>query len=175
MRSSQHQKSVREIGKIRRVQRKGKVGIANKFNKLDVHDDTLLSVKIHPPRSLSKFARIIFELQDDSSGAVKVLSFRSCANVRFVMDFDVLASNWHFGNTEGSSANTNISRMRLFIEANRAHWRTKYMPPIPKNKPIRNKLESIRSYVLFRVTFFGGTVEILAKNYSIGRARPLKS
>ena len=151
------------------MQRKGKATVANKFNKLDFRDDALISVKIYPPRSLSNFARIDFELQDDSSGALKVLSFRSCANVRFVMDFDVLASNWRFGNTEASSAKTNISRMRKFIEANRAHWRTRYMPPMPENKPIRKKLESIRSYVLFRVAFFGGTVESLAKNYSIGK------
>jgi hypothetical protein len=42
------------------------------------------------------------------------------------------------------------------------------MPPLPENKPIKKKLESIRSHVWFRVAFFGGTAEILAKNYKLG-------
>ena len=71
----QRQKSVSEIGKIRRMQRKAKATVANKFNKLDFHDDALISIKIYPPRSLSNFARIDFELQDDSSGALKCCPF----------------------------------------------------------------------------------------------------
>jgi hypothetical protein len=41
------------------------------------------------------------------------------------------------------------------------------MPPTPKNKPITKTLKSIRGYVLFRITFFGGTAEILAKTFTI--------
>jgi hypothetical protein len=45
--------------------------------------------------------------------------------------------------------------------------RTVYMPPAPKNQPIRKKLMDIQSYVLFRVEFFGGTLEVLAKGYNL--------
>jgi hypothetical protein len=38
---------------------------------------------------------------------------------------------------------------------------------MPKDKPIRKKLAAIRSYHLFRIDFFGGTVEILAKSFSV--------
>ncbi len=76
-----------------------------------------------------------------------MLSFHGCANFRFVMDFDVLADNWYLGNTEASVARTDVKRMREFVGAQMSDWRTTYMPPMPKDKPIRKKLESIRSYI----------------------------
>lgn len=97
-----------------------------------------------------------------------MLSFHSCANFRFVVDFDVLAYQWFFG-TDGSVAKTDVQRMRRFVRAQMSHWRTTYMPPMPKDEPIRKKMASIRSYILFRVAFFGGTVEVLAKNYRLSR------
>ncbi len=43
------------------------------------------------------------------------------------------------------------------------------MPPLRPNHPIRAKLKSTRDYVLFKIAFFGGTAEILAKNYRFTR------
>ena len=138
--------------------------VAMRFNKLDFHDDALISLRIVLPRSRNNFTRIDFEFQDDSTGAVEVLSFHSCANFRFIMDFDVLADQWYFG-TAASRANTDVERMTKFVKAQKRHWRTVHMPPAPKDKPIRTKLKLIRRYVLFRVAFFGGTAEVLAKNF----------
>jgi hypothetical protein len=146
-----------------------KDSLAERFGQLDFHDDGLKSVRIRPPRDRNNFTRIDFELQDDSTGRLKTLSFRSCANFRFVMDFDVVADNWPF-NTRAVAAKTDLS-MRKFVETQKSHWRTTYMPPMPKDKPIRKKLRSIRSYILFRVAFFGGTAEILAKNYGVSSSR----
>ena len=158
-----------ELGKMPHMNQANKVAIASRFNKLDLHDDAFTSLKVYPPRSSSNFTRVDFEFQDDSTGAVKVLSFRSCANFRFIMDSDVLASNWHFGNTKACKARTDVSRMKKFVRAQQIHWRTTYMPPMPENMPIRKKLASIRSYVWFRVAFTGGTAEVLAKNYRLKR------
>ncbi len=85
-----------------------------------------------------------------------------------MMDFDVLADRWYFG-TSGCVARTDVHRMKKFVRAQKSHWRTTYMPPMPKDMPIQKKLKSIRNYVLFRLEFFGGTAEILAKNYSLSR------
>lgn len=41
------------------------------------------------------------------------------------------------------------------------------MPPLPPDKPIRKKLTSIRKYRKFKIKFFGGTVEILAKGFKL--------
>ena len=144
-----------------------KDAVARRFNKLDFHDDGLLSVEILPPRAPNNLAQIRIEFKDDSTGATKLLSFDACANFRFNADFDVLADNWHHSNTEGSMAKTDFKKMRKFVVAQMPHWRTTYMPPQPKNKPIKKKLRNIRSYILFRIAFFGGTAEILAKNYQL--------
>ncbi len=96
-----------------------------------------------------------------------MLSFHSCANFRFVMDFDVLADNWYFGNIAASVAKTDVKRISKFVRVQMSHWRTAYMPPLQKDKPVRRKLASLRSYILFRVAFFGGTAEVLAKNYRL--------
>jgi hypothetical protein len=143
-----------------------KASVAASFNKRDFHDDALLSVGVHPSRTRSNLTRIDFQFRDDSTGDRKLLSFHGCANFRFLMDFDVLADRWYFG-TSGSVARSDDRRMKKFVTAQKSHWRTMYMPPTPKDMPIQEKLKSIRSYVLFRLAFFGGTAEILAKNYSL--------
>lgn len=120
--------------KLKRMKRADKNAVANRFNKLDFHDDNLTRFTIHPPRDRNNFTRIEFELQEDSTGAVKVLSFHTCANLRFLMDFDVLADNWYGGNTESSIAKTDVARMRKFVRAQMSHWRTAYMPPTPMDK-----------------------------------------
>jgi hypothetical protein len=151
------------------MKRAAKSAIADRFNRLNFHDDGLTGLTVEPPRGRNNFTRIEFELQDYSTDSVKVLSFHSCANFRFVMDFDVLADNWYGGNTESSVAKTDVTRMRKFVTAQMSHWRTAYMPPTPKDKPVRRKLATIRSFILFRVAFFGGTAEILARSYRLRR------
>jgi hypothetical protein len=61
--------------------------------------------------------------------------------------------------------------MAKLIRSQMAHWHTQYMPSCPKDQPIRKKLASLDKYVLFRITFFGGIVEILAKNFVLSRSR----
>src|ERR1700722_7604823 len=141
---------------------------AEKFNKLDFHDDALVSVKIRAPRTRKNLTGIDFQFRDDGTKAIKPLSFQSCANLRFVMDFDALAYTWFFG-VEGSIAKTDVQRMKKFVRSQMSHWRTAYMPPMSKDQPIRKKLKSIGSYILFQVRFFGGTAEVLAKNYKLKR------
>jgi hypothetical protein len=140
--------------------------VVARFNKLDLHDDNLLSVKVSPARAKSKTTTIDFDLQDDATGAKKVLSFSGCANLRFLMDFDVLANNW-FAQTDGAVCQADASRMKKFVRAQQPHWHVRYMPPIPKDMPIRKKLSGIRGYRLFRIRFFGGSVELLAKTFAM--------
>jgi len=147
------------------------VQTATSFNNLDLHDDALASVRIRAPRSKTALTTIDFELLDDSTGAKKVVSFRGCSNLRFIMDFDVLADNW-YAQTKSTTSRTDLRHLQKFVQSQIAHWRVKYMAPSPKNKPIRKKLSTMRSsYVLFKLNFFGGTVEVLAKNFAVKRSR----
>ena len=157
--------------KLECMKRTNKTALADRFNELDFHDDALTGLRVHPPHNRNNFTRIDFELRDDSSGSAKVLSFKGCANFRFVVDFDVLADHWHFGNTKSSVAKTDVQQMETFVRSHMSHWRTTYMPSTREDKPIRKKLSSLRSYVLFRVAFFGGTEDVLAKNYKL-RLKP---
>jgi hypothetical protein len=86
------------------------------------------------------------------------------------MDFDVLADNW-FAQTDKSIAKTDGDQMKKFVRSQTAHWHVRYMPPQAEDKPIRKKLSAIGNYVLFKVKFFGGTVEILAKGYKLSYER----
>jgi hypothetical protein len=142
--------------------------IVEKFNKLDFHDDGLKSVRIHRLNKKANSANVDLEFRDDSTGAAKLLSFRGCGNLRYVMDFDVLAGNW-FAQTEKGAAINDAGRMHKFVRAQMPHWHVRYMPPSPKDKPIRKKMSSITKYALFRVTFFGGTVEVLARSFTLRR------
>src|SRR5258706_3237479 len=123
--------------------------ISRKFNELDFHDDGLRSIKIYPLHKKTNSTNIDLEFIDDSTGLSKLLSFRGCANLRYVMDFDVLANNW-FAQTKRAVSMTDVERMEKFVLAQMSHWRVNYMPPAPKNKPIRKKLLSIEKYLLFR-------------------------
>jgi len=152
--------------KSRAVTKAGVRGFGARFRKLDFHDDNLASVEIYPPRKSTGAAQIDFQFLDDSTGSLKVVSFHRCANLRYVMDFEVMAANW-FAQTDRFAVESDVSRMKRFVRSQMVHWHTKYMPPMPRDKPIRKKLATIRSYHLFRIAFFGGTVEILAKSFSV--------
>ncbi|MGH9712236.1 MAG: hypothetical protein ACRD5M_02945 [Candidatus Acidiferrales bacterium] len=140
--------------------------VTKRFTRLDFHDDNLRLVTIHPPKTRHDTTTMEFEFEDDETGAKKLLSFHSCGNVRFLMDFDVLADNW-FAQTKGLHASANAQEMRKIISSQLAHWRTSYMPPLPPDKPVRKKLNSIRKSRKFKIKFFGGTVEILAKSFKL--------
>jgi hypothetical protein len=60
--------------------------------------------------------------------------------------------------------------MAKFVRGQTGHWRVRYMPPQPKDRPIKLKMDTIKSYVLFKVAFFGGTIEVLAKKYELKHA-----
>lgn len=140
--------------------------IARSFSNLDFHDDALVSVTMQAPRRKHDSAKVDFEFRDDSARARKLLSISGCANLRWRMDFDVLADNW-FAQTQGVTSQVDLSRMKGFVLAQMHYWHTKYMPPTPKDKPIRKKLSSIRRYRLFKLTFYGGTIEVLARNFKL--------
>jgi hypothetical protein len=132
------------------------------FGKLDFHDDALKFVEIRPSTKRKGEAKIDFGFVDYGSGKPKSLSFRGCANLRCILDFDVLQNNW-FAQTHSVAYSDDARKMEKFVRAQTTHWHTQYMPPSPKDRPVRKKLTSIRKFHLFKIKFFGGTFEVLAK------------
>jgi hypothetical protein len=134
----------------------------------DLHDDNLLGVQVASPRKRKELATIHVDLRDDATGGMKRLTISRCANIRWVMVFDVLADNW-FAQTDVFRVGTDVKKMKSFVESQRRHWRVKYMPPNSPDKPIKGKMASIRSFRLFQIKFYGGTLEVLAKYIRIKR------
>ena len=77
-----------------------------------------------------------------------------------------MAENW-FAATKGITCANEIARMKRFVRSQKIHWRTQYMPSLHPEHPVRKKVGSIRRYHLFMVKFYGGTAEILARNFSV--------
>ena len=154
----------------RLLQKAGRDPIARKVAMLDVHDDELISVRITKPRARRGKPALEFELGDDTTGDVKLLSFPGVANLRFSMDFDVLRQNW-FAQTDGLSCAADVAWMKRFVRSQKKEWRTQYMGRMNRQKPIRSKLAAIRNYRRFTLKFYGGTAEILAKDLRIRTVR----
>src|ERR1700722_14430175 len=140
--------------------------VSRKFKELNLHDDNLMSVKVVPSRKRRNDTKISFEFEDDASEAKKILFFDGCANLRFLIDFDVLPDNF-VGQTEFETRRHEASRMKKFVQAQKSHWHVQYMPPMPEDMPIKKKLLAIRRYHLFTIRFFGGTAEVLAKSFTM--------
>jgi hypothetical protein len=150
--------------------RKAKRHPTGKFGEFDLHDDVLRSMAIRKLDSKANSSIVDFELVDDSSRTVKTLSFRGTGNIRYVMDFDLLADN-SFASTEQATPIKDANKMRRFVRAQFPHGKVKYMRPSPQRKPMVKKLASIQGYTLFRVIFFGGWPEVLATEFSLRSRR----
>ena len=131
---------------------------------IDLHDDGLIAISVLSPKRRNSSASIDLELSDDSDGKTKHLRFVGCANIRLIMDFDVLGANW-FAQTHSLTCIEDLVKKRVFVQTQRSHWHTKYVEG--QDTPIQRKLASIESYRLFRITFFGGTMEVLARKLQI--------
>ena len=128
--------------------------IVRGFNALDLYDDGLKSIKIENLNTEKNSAVVRLELVDDGSGKTKWLSFFGCANIRQNLDIDVLAVSF-FAQGQKAEAFNDRKRLEKLIGSHKAHWRTTYVPPSPENLAIREKLASLRSFVLFKIGFHG--------------------
>jgi len=139
--------------------------IAEKFNELNIHDDTLMDIRVLPPRNRGRGSESMVEirLSRTSGNYSKTIQFSGCANLRVAMDFDVLAHNLD-PNTSGSDAHTDLQRIRDLMRAQKADWDVDYGG---SHSPLWEKIEAANEFVFFRVQFFGGAVEVIARDYRV--------
>ena len=148
--------------------KKHKAEVSQAFKRMSFHDDNLISVRISPSRKRVNRTGIEFQFEDDSSKKMKTLVFLECANIRYLMDFDVMTDNG-FAQTNYVSVRTEIDPIRRFVLKQMSVWHVRYLPKKRKYTPVREKLRQIREYILFRIEFFGGVAEVLAKDYRFVR------
>jgi hypothetical protein len=135
------------------------------FRALDFHDDTFLDLRVLPSQLCGDGAQSLVEIQLLHHSEKNLhIRFSGCANLRVAMDFDVLAQNSP-SNTSRLEAHTNLNQMRDFIHSQKKDWDLAYASGI--ESPLTKKLAAMNEFVAFRVQFFGGVVDVLARKYQV--------
>ena len=140
--------------------------IAKSFRELDFHDDTFIDLRVLPSQAREDPTQSVVEIQLLHYSEKKLLCIRfpGCANLRVAMDFDVLAQNLA-PNTSRVEAHTNLNQMRDLIHSQKKDWDVTYSPGV--ESPVTKKLAAMGELVAFRVQFFGGVVDVIARNYQV--------
>ena len=139
--------------------------IAQRFSNLDFHDDTFVSMTILPTQTRDDITGSVIEvrLSPYQSQNQRVLQFIGCANLRVGLDFDILASNLP-PNTSGVESHLDANLIRALILSQKIDWDVGYGS---MKSPLDDKLEVMDELVCFRIQFFGGAVEIIAREFLI--------
>lgn len=140
--------------------------IAESFRQLDFHDDTFVSMTVSPAQIRGDTAGSVveFRLLRYSEKKSRVLRFTGCANLRVGIDFDILAHNLP-SNTSGVDAHTDTDSMWSLMRSQTRDWGVTY--PADIGSPLDRKAGVMNEFVWFRVQFFGGVVEIIARQYEV--------
>ena len=141
--------------------------IAARFRDLDFHDDTFVGMSISPTQARGDAAGSVIEirLSPHQSQVKRLLQFIGCTNLRVALDFDVLAGNLP-PNTSRVDAHGDAALMRELMQAQKRDWDVGYGS---MRSPLDDKLDAVDELVCFRVHFFGGVVEVIAREFLIER------
>lgn len=146
------------------------------FNARSLHDDTVHAVRIVPSTSRRRQSYVEVDLTEYVTNQRRLLRLTGCANLSFIADFDVLTNN-AFANTERVQAIGDENRIRQIMSAQMAHLNLDYVDehgePDPGH-PTRKKLCDVSPYILFRITFYGGTLEVVARGFQLTHPRAVK-
>lgn len=94
----------------------------------------------------------------------RCLTLTGCANVSFVADFDVLLNN-AFASTEWGQADGSEDRIREIMTGQMPHLNIDYDPA--SFHPTKRKMDDLTPYIVFRIQFFGGTLEVVARGFKL--------
>ena len=137
--------------------------ISERFRDLNFHDATFVSMRVFPAQSQSEANDSLVQIQLLAGRTNRVLQFTGCTNLRTALDFDVLAHNSP-SNTSSVDAHTDAERMRKLMRSQEQEWDVGYGK---MRSPLDDKLEVIDELICFRVQFFGGVVEVIARGFSV--------
>lgn len=147
--------------------------IVQAFHARSLHDDTVHAVRIFPSTTRRRQSRVEIDLTEYVSDRPRLLVLTGCANLSFVADFQVLTDN-SFANTEAVVASIDEDRIRRIMHEQMAHLNIDYLTEdgSPSDRhPTRRKLLDLSQYILFRITFYDGTLEVIARNFTLTHPR----
>jgi len=138
--------------------------IAERFNELDFHDNTFVSMCVLPAQTHGDTTGSVIEIKllQYPKQQTRVLRFLGCANLRVGIDFDILAGNLP-PNTSGVNSHVDANLMRELMQSQKCDWSVRYTA----RTPLDIKLDSLGELVCFRVQFFGGAVDIIAREFLV--------
>jgi hypothetical protein len=141
------------------------IDIADRFNNLDVHDDTVEGLVFRPALNRRSLASVEISLFRKWHNLRRSLSFSGCANFEVILDADVLLDNAP-SNAAYLEASANASEIELLLKRHKKSWNVEYEKAID---PSTSKSLRARKLVLFRVRLFGGNLLVLARSFTIKR------
>ena len=141
--------------------------ISKRFLKHNFHDALLKSINIQPAENRRKKSIVEVMLEDYETNELIQIIFEHPGNISFVGDFDVLLDNAGFGNTSHIKASTDAESIQKAINRQKSKLNVKYSGEI--QSPIEKKINNIEKYIGFKILFFGGCLEIFARNFKIKR------
>lgn len=141
--------------------------IAAKFAAIDVHDDTVEGFSFVPGTSGRSRATVEVALFRHWTGVRRIIRFSRCANFGVALDTDVLLQNSPSA-TSVFRATADHAAIQGMMRRHKRSWNLRYDKVID---PLPVKLAASGQYVLFTVALHGGTLDIIAKSFSISRGR----
>ena len=134
--------------------------IASAFSEIGIHDDTIESIIIFPAEG-RKSCKVTLTLFRHWENKRRLLQFIDCKNIKFSVDMTILFDNAP-NNTWGTEASASLDETVKLIRLQKKQWNVSYQKSID---PLPKKLASASKFLLFRVFFFGGILEVVAKSY----------
>jgi hypothetical protein len=141
--------------------------ITKRFEKHHCHDALLKGIHIEPAGDRRSKSVVQVVLEDYDTDELILITFVQPGNISFVGDFDVLLDNAGFGNTSRTKASLDRAAALRTISAHKKKWNIKYDAGV--KSPIERKTKQINKYAVYKILFFGGTLEVLASNFHIKR------
>ncbi len=139
--------------------------IAEKFNLIDVHDDTVEGFEFHPAEKRGSKAKVEVTLFRHWLGTRRMLTFTDCRNLDVLVDGDVLRVNAP-NNMAVLEATADVDEIVALMRRHRRSWNVTYDKTID---PMSDKLAAAGSSVLFRVRLFGGVLALVARSFTVKR------
>jgi hypothetical protein len=134
------------------------------------HDNDVRTIKVTPPAKKNDPAAVELIFFDRNEGVERVLSVKGCANLRFSMDFDILADNTSSPTSSaGQTSNVELNVCRECLERALKRgiedWNVEYRAG--RDTPASYRLYRLHEFILVKVWLHGGTLEIVARDIDI--------
>jgi hypothetical protein len=142
-----------------------RVQLVEKFECLDVHDDTVEEIRFLPSAKRKRSATVEVSLYRHWEGKRRILRFLGCANYEILLDADTLHDNAP-NNTCSVEASISDEEIASRMRRHKRVWNVSYDKSID---PMHAKEAALPDLVLFRLRMFGGTLEVIAQSFSIRR------